>query len=203
MWPNHVRKEFSAGTVHGPERLTSPTPRTAADCLTAPTAAVAGRSEVSGTSSERITALAAASMRSVNCSSVSRPSAAASRRRSTVASRSASEARTSIRGSSARPRDEHRRDEALVRSDEQRESLVVGHLLLRLFGGPVHVVHRWPDVWYASSFLRHDDRDRITRAAAGTASGAEVRRGHRPLAGDHGADRGDGAQRHRGGGADR
>ena len=28
MLPNHVRKEFSASTVQGPERLTSPTPRT-------------------------------------------------------------------------------------------------------------------------------------------------------------------------------
>src|SRR3954452_6865684 len=63
MLPNHVRNEFSAGTVHGPERLTSPTPRTPADCVATPTAAVAGRSEVSGTRSERITALAAASMR--------------------------------------------------------------------------------------------------------------------------------------------
>src|SRR4051794_28661527 len=145
MLPNHVRNEFSAGTVHGPERLTSPTPRTAADCVAPPTAAVAGRSDVSGTSSERITALAAASMRSVNSSSVSRPSAAASRRRSTVASRSASEARTSIRRTLGRVTSIDG-DEALVRADEQRESLVVGHLLLRLFGGPVHVVHRWPGV---------------------------------------------------------
>src|SRR5215212_2489659 len=69
-------------------------------------------------------------------------------------------------------------------ADEQRERLVAGLLLLCLFGGSVHVIYRWPDVLYASRFLRHDDRDRITRAAAGTASGAEVRRGHRALAGD-------------------
>src|SRR3954465_14731450 len=94
--PNHVRNEVSAGTIQGPERLTSPTPRTPGRCVAMATAAAAGRSDVSGTRSERITAPAAASMRSVSSSSVSRPSAAASRRWSTVASRSASEARTSI-----------------------------------------------------------------------------------------------------------
>src|SRR4051812_21379755 len=98
MLPNHVRKEFSAATVHGPERLTSPTARTPADCVATPATALAGgRSDVSGTRSESVTALAAASMRSVNSSSVSRPSVAASRRRFTVASRSASEARTSVK----------------------------------------------------------------------------------------------------------
>src|SRR6478672_11794217 len=113
MLPNHVRNEFSAGTVQGPERLTSPTPRTPAGCVAMPTAALAGRSEVSGARSERITALAAASMRSVNSSSVSRPSVAASRRRFTVASRSASEARTSIRRH-CRARTSVDGDEALV-----------------------------------------------------------------------------------------
>src|SRR4051812_11778094 len=55
-----------------------------------------GRSAVRRSSSPRVTALDATSMRSASSSNVRRPSAAASRRRSTVSSRSASEARTSI-----------------------------------------------------------------------------------------------------------
>ena len=93
--PKYERKRHSAGTTHAPLRLMSPTLRTSAGSECDRSTAT-GRSAVSGTSSLRITALDAASMRSVSSSSVSRPSAAASRSRSTVASRSGSEARTSI-----------------------------------------------------------------------------------------------------------
>jgi hypothetical protein len=49
----------------------------------------------------------------------------------------------------------------------------------------------------------HDDRDATVRAGAGPPEGAAIRRGDRAVAGDHGPDRGDGAQRDGGGRPDR